>query len=155
LKSFAATLSVPQETKAEQSIPVSGYAQVGISGLTKVQVWIAPSDEDWPSEDKYFAKAPWTDAEILAPPREWGGELPEGKIPADTLGFDAGGAPRTWPMRLAKAHWAVLLPGLPAGEYTLRCRTIDEKGIAQPLPRPFRKSGYAAIETVTVKVVAA
>jgi len=40
-----------------------------------------------------------------------------------------------------------------AGEYTLRSRTIDEKGIAQPMPRPFRKSGHAAIEekSVTVK----
>lgn len=154
LKSFAATLSVAKETQAGQPIPISGYAQVGLSGLTKVQVWIAPSDVDWPAEDKHFTTAPWTDAEILGPPREWGGELPEGKIPADTLGFDAAGTPRTWPMRLAKVHWAALLPGLAAGEYTLRCRTIDEKGIAQPMPRPFRKSGHAAIETVTVKVTA-
>ena len=154
LKSFAATLSVAKETQAGQPIPISGYAQVGLSGLTKVQVWIAPGDVDWPAEDKHFTTAPWTDAEILGPPREWGGELPEGKIPADTLGFDAAGTPRTWPMRLAKVHWAALLPGLAAGEYTLRCRTIDEKGIAQPMPRPFRKSGHAAIETVTVKVTA-
>jgi hypothetical protein len=46
----------------------------------------------------------------------------------------------------------VLLPGLPAGEYLLRSRTIDEKGIAQPLPRPYRKSGHSAIETVNVTV---
>ena len=104
LKSFAATLSVAKETQAGQPIPISGYAQVGLSGLTKVQVWIAPSDVDWPAEDKHFTTAPWTDAEILGPPREWGGELPEGKIPADTLGFDAAGTPRTWPMRLAKVQ---------------------------------------------------
>jgi hypothetical protein len=55
-------------------------------------------------------------------------------------------------MRLAKVHWAVLLPGVPAGEYTLRSRTVDEKGHAQPLPRPFQKSGHAALEAVTVKV---
>ena len=53
---------------------------------------------------------------------------------------------------MAKVHWAALLPGVAAGEYTLRCRTIDEKGIAQPLPRPFRKSGHAAIEEKTVMV---
>ena len=70
----------------------------------------------------------------------------------DTIGFDADGRPQTWPMRLAKVHWAMLLPGLPAGEYTLRSRTVDEKGIAQPMPRPFRKSGHAAIEAVSVKV---
>jgi DMSO/TMAO reductase YedYZ molybdopterin-dependent catalytic subunit len=154
LKSFAATLSFPAEAKAGQPIPVTGYAQIGISGLSKVQVWIAPSGEDWPADDKYFAKAPWTDTEILPPPQRWGGELPDDRIPEGTLGFDASGRPRTWPMRLAKAHWAVLLPGLSAGEYTLRCRTVDEKGIAQPMPRPFRKSGHAAIESVSIKVKA-
>ena len=45
-----------------------------------------------------------------------------------------------------------VLEGLPAGEYTLRSRAVDEKGHGQPLPRPFRKSGHAAIETVTIKV---
>src|SRR5258707_357275 len=76
-----------------------------------------------------------------------GGDLPDGKIPEGPLGFDPEtGQPRAWPMRLAKIHWAALLPGLPAGEYTLRCRTIDGKGIAQPLPRPFRNSGHSEIE---------
>ena len=55
-------------------------------------------------------------------------------------------------MRLGKVHWAALAARLPAGEYTLRCRTVDEKGIAQPMPRPFRKSGYAVIEEVKVVV---
>jgi hypothetical protein len=55
-------------------------------------------------------------------------------------------------MRLAKVHWAILLPPLAKGEYTLRCRTVDEKGIAQPLPRPFRKSGHAALESVNISV---
>ncbi|HVC99127.1 MAG TPA: molybdopterin-dependent oxidoreductase [Pirellulales bacterium] len=155
LKSFAATLSVPREVKAGASIPVTGYAQVGISGLSKVQVWIASNSEEWPAEDKFFATAPWTDAPILPPPKQWGGELPEGKVPEGTMGFDpATGRPRTWPMRLSKVHWAALLAGQRAGEYTLRCRTIDEKGIAQPLPRPFRKSGHSAIEAVPVTVTA-
>jgi hypothetical protein len=55
-------------------------------------------------------------------------------------------------MRLTKAHWAALLPGLPAGQYTLRCRTIDANGIAQPMPRPMRKSGRAAIAEVAFTV---
>ena len=152
LKSFAATLSYPAEIAAGKPIPVTGYAQVGISGLSKVQVWITPDMPTWPTDDKHFATAPWIDAEILGPPKTWGGELPNDKIPEKTLGFDAPGRPRTWPMRLGKAHWAALLPGLPAGDYTLRSRTIDEKGIAQPLPRPFRKSGHAAIESVSIRV---
>jgi hypothetical protein len=44
------------------------------------------------------------------------------------------------------------MPGLPTGAYVFRCRTIDEKGNAQPLPRPFRKSGRAHIESVAITV---
>ncbi|RLT10103.1 MAG: hypothetical protein DWI21_04910 [Planctomycetota bacterium] len=151
LKTWAATLSVPKEVAANQPIPVTGYAQVGISGLSKVQVWICPKDKE-PEGDPNFTTAKWTDATILAPPKVWGGDLPDGKIPADTLGFEADGRPKTWPMRLSKIHWAALLPALPAGEYRLRSRTVDEKGHAQPMPRPFRKSGHAAIEQVSLIV---
>jgi DMSO/TMAO reductase YedYZ molybdopterin-dependent catalytic subunit len=152
LKTFAATLSVPREVPAGRPIPVTGFAQCGISGLSKVQVWIAPGAEEWPAADPYFATAPWTDAEILPPPAKWGGELPGGQIPAGTSGFDADGRPQTWPMRLTRVHWAALLPGLPAGQYVLRCRAVDEKGIAQPMPRPFQKSGFCAIAPVDVTV---
>jgi DMSO/TMAO reductase YedYZ molybdopterin-dependent catalytic subunit len=153
LKTFAATLSFPARVQPNESIPITGYAQVGISGLTKVQYWIHDNRQPYDTADRNFAKAPWTDAEILAPPRAWGGGLPDGVIPQGTLGFTQDtGQPLKWPLRLAKVHWAVLAPGLPAGDYTLRSRTIDEKGIAQPLPRPFRKSGHAAIEEVAIKV---
>jgi len=152
LKTFAATLSVPHQVKPGQSIPVTGYAQVGMSGLSKVQVSIEPSESERPKEDKYFANAPWTDAQILPPPKHWGA-VPDGRIPSGTFGFDlVTGEPRTWPMRLAKAHWAALLPGVPAGSYSLRSRSIDEKGVPQPMPRPFAKSGHAAIEAVEITV---
>jgi len=154
LKTFAATLSVPSTVKPQQPIAVTGYAQVGTSGLSKVQAWIQSNDSEQSSGDPYFTTAPWRDAEILPPPKHWGA-LPEGKIPAHTLGFEPlTGQPRQWPMRLTKVHWAILLPGLPAGAYTLRCRTIDEKGQAQPMPRPFQKSGHAAIESVELTVKA-
>ncbi len=152
LKTFAATLSLPRKLKPGTPIPVTGYAQVGVSGLTKVQVWIHPNATELPANDRYFATAPWVDAQILPPPKHWGG-VPEGKIPANTLGFDpVTGQPKAWPMRLAKIHWVALLPGLPAGDYTFRCRTLDEQGVAQPLPRPFQKSGHAAIESVEIAV---
>ncbi len=151
LKSFAATIDPPHEIPSERPIPITGYAQIGISGVSKVQVWITPSATNWPKDDEHFTKAPWSDAEILPPPERWE-NLPENRIPPDTLGFDAAGRPRTWPLRFAKIYWAALLPGMPAGEYTLRCRTIDERGIAQPMPRPFRKSGNAMIEKVTIQV---
>ena len=153
LKSFAATLLVPGKIKAGDAIPVTGYAQVGIGGLSKVQVWLHPDDKELPAGDPHFTSAPWRDAQILSPPKAWGGELPDAKIPAGTLGFDpATGQPRNWPMRLCKVHWAALLPGAPVGKYTLRSRTIDERGHAQPMPRPFRKSGHAAIEEIAINV---
>jgi DMSO/TMAO reductase YedYZ molybdopterin-dependent catalytic subunit len=155
LKTWAGTLFVPRQVKRGERLPVTGYAQVGISGLSKVQVWVHPSDKEWPADDPYFTRAPWQDARILPPPQRWGGGLEGDAIPRGTIGFDPEtGRPRTWPMRLGKAHWAVLLPGLEPGEYTLRCRTVDEKGHAQPMPRPFRKSGHCAIEAVKITVSA-
>jgi DMSO/TMAO reductase YedYZ molybdopterin-dependent catalytic subunit len=153
LKTFAATLSVPDRVRANTPIPVTGYAQVGLGGLAKVQTWVQRAESPWPADDPWFTRAPWVDAQILPPPRAWGGNLPGGAIPPETAGFDpATGRPRTWPMRLCKAHWAALLPGLPPGDYTLRCRTVDEKGQAQPLPRPFRKSGHCEIQTIQLTV---
>jgi DMSO/TMAO reductase YedYZ molybdopterin-dependent catalytic subunit len=152
LKTFAATLQVPEAAKPMAPIPITGYAQVGISGLSKVQVWVQPKGKEWPAEDPHFTTAPWVDATILGRPTKWGGKLPKDAIPEGTMGFDKTGQPRAWPMKLAKAHWAVLLPGLPEGEYTLRCRSIDAKGKAQPMPRPFKKSGRAEIEAVKLIV---
>jgi DMSO/TMAO reductase YedYZ molybdopterin-dependent catalytic subunit len=153
LKSFAATLEAPGKVPSGRPIPLTGYAQVGIGGLSKVQVWIEPDGQERPPDDPYFAKAPWRDAQILSWPKTWGGELPDDKIPPSTHGFDsATGQPQRWPMRLTKVHWAVLLPGLPAGKYILRCRAVDDQGHGQPMPRPFRKSGHAAIEQVAIAV---
>lgn len=152
LKTFAATFSVPRKVKPGQPIPVTGYAQVGISGLSKVQVWLESNASQRAGAGKYFADAPWTDAQILPPPKHWG-DLPDGQVPPGTLGFhDATGQPGAWPMRLAKIHRAALLPGVPAGDYTLRCRTIDAKGVAQPMPRPFTKSGHSGIESIEIAV---
>lgn len=154
LKTFAATLSFPETIKPNDPIPVTGYAQVGLLGLSKVQVWIESKANDRPSGDPYFTKAPWVDTEILLPPNHWGA-APDGEILTGTLGFDpATGKPHTWPIRLTKVHWAALLPGLPTGEYTLRSRTIDEKGNAQPMPNPFQKSGHSSIESVDISVKA-
>ena len=145
MKTFAATLSIPRTIKAGEAIAVTGYAQVGISGLSKVQVSL---------ESATAVKTVnniWKDAELLSAPARWTGLMGETILPG-THGFDATGKPQSWPMRLTNAHWATVLPGVPAGEYTFRCRTIDAQGIAQPLPRPFRNSGHAKIETVTVSV---
>jgi len=153
LKTFCATLSLPASVKPHEPIPVTGYAQVGISGLTNVQVWIHNDQQELAAGDRYYTQAPWRNAEILPPPKIWGGDIADNRIPGLTMGFDpASGKPTSWPIRLSMVHWAAVLPGLPEGEYTFRCRTIDDKGIAQPLPRPFRKSGHAAIEELPLVV---
>ena len=151
LKTFSATLAIPRIVKPGERIPVSGYAQVGISGLSKVQVSIESKSVPRPADDPYFTKATWVDAELLPPPKQWS-TLKEGKIHAHTHGFDAAGKPKSWPMRLTNAHWAAVLPGLPIGEYTFHSRTIDVNGAAQPMPRPFRKSGFSKIESIAVEV---
>lgn len=155
LKTYASTLSFPKKVKPNQPIPITGYAQSGTAGLAKVQVWMQKNGESLPKEDRYFTTAPWVDAEILSAPdvHQWGGDLPDNKFPPHTMGFDnQTGKPHEWPMRLMKAHWAILMPGLPAGKYTLRCRSIDANGKAQPMPRPFRKSGHVAIERKDIVV---
>lgn len=153
MKTFAQIMLKPEEIKAGEPIPITGYAQVGISGLEKVQTLIQPQDKQRPAGDPYFTKADWTDAHILPPPQTWGGDLPDGKLPANIHQFNTeSGDPNSWPLRLTMAHWATVLPSLPAGKYTFRCRTIDSKGHAQPMPRPFRKSGRNKIEAVEIEV---
>lgn len=153
LKTFAATINPPTMVAANQPFPITGYAQVGVAGLTKVQVWVHEDGPEWPADDRYFLQAPWIDADILPFQPMVGGGLPDGRIPPGTMGFnEQTGEPSSWPMLLSHVHWARMHPGLPEGDYVLRCRTIDAKGQPQPMPRPFQKSGHAAIEQVAFKV---
>jgi hypothetical protein len=124
-----------------------------MSGLSNVQYWLCPHDEPPAEEDPYFTKAKWEDAAVLPPPNRWGGGLPEGKLPPVPRQIDpATGRPRRWPLRNTLVHWAVLLRIERPGVYDLRCRTIDANGTAQPMPRPFPKSGHNAIQKVQVLV---
>ena len=151
LKTFAASLVVPKESQSNMPIAFSGYAQVGVSGLSKIQVLIEPVASMTKDEDGLFKSAPWMDAELLEAPTKWNA-LEGGVVPKDTFGFDATGKPIRWPMRFCNAHWVYTHAGLPAGDYVFRCRSIDANGVAQPMPRPFRKSGFAAIESIEFKV---
>ena len=153
MKTCARFIRVPQESTAGQPMAVTGLAQVGMSGLSKVQYCLAPQDAEWPQDDPYFTQADWLDVEILPPPEDWGGGLPEGKLPPDVLQIDpATGKPKSWPLRGTIVHWAALLTDIPPGRHDLRCRTIDANGIAQPMPRPFLKSGHNAIQTLPMVV---
>src|SRR5205085_1707554 len=58
MKTFARFLTYPSEGKAGNPIPITGVAQVGISGLSKVQVWLHPQSTPLPPGDPTFTKAP-------------------------------------------------------------------------------------------------
>jgi DMSO/TMAO reductase YedYZ molybdopterin-dependent catalytic subunit len=160
IKTCARFIHTPKKATAGQAIPITGLAQVGMSGLSKVQYWLSPQGESLAENDPYFTKAQWQDADILPPPEHWGGNLPDEKLPSIPRQFDAAGKPLRWPIPNTIVHWAVLLripnAGKPAtrtaGKYDLRCRTIDANSVAQPMPRPFPKSGHNAIQKVQIVV---
>jgi DMSO/TMAO reductase YedYZ molybdopterin-dependent catalytic subunit len=155
MKTKARFINAPKEIPAGKPAAITGLALIGISGIAKVQYCAHANQEPWPADDPYWTKADWKDAAILPPPADWGGGLPGGKLPANTSQMDpTKGTPQQWPMRFTVAHWAALLPGLPAGSYDLCCRTIDGNGIAQPLPRPLLRTGANAIHRVTLMVKA-
>jgi DMSO/TMAO reductase YedYZ molybdopterin-dependent catalytic subunit len=153
LKTSARFIHTPKTMKAGQRVPITGVAEVGMSGLSKVQYWLCPQDESLPKDDPYFTKAEWKDADILPAPKNWGGGLPDGKLPSIPRQFDPdSGKPHRWPIPNTIAHWAALLKAERPGQYDLRCRTIDANGIAQPMPRPFPKSGNNTIRSVKITV---
>jgi hypothetical protein len=151
IKTCARFIHTPKTMKPGRPAAVTGVAQVGISGLSKVQYWLHRQGKPLPDDDAYFTKAKWEDADILPPPKRWGGGLPDGRLPDVPSQIDpATDKPYTWPMRYAFAHWATLIKVDKPGAYELRCRTIDANGVAQPMPRPFPKSGHNAIQMVKV-----
>jgi hypothetical protein len=155
LKTRARFINAPKETPASAPVALTGMAQVGISGLAKVQYAVHSQANPWPADGPDWDTVDWKNAAILPPPADWGGGLPGGKLPAGTTGMDLKtGKPREWPMRYTLVHWAALVPGLAAGSYDVCCRTIDLNGIAQPMPRPFLRTGVTAIHRVTLAVKA-
>jgi hypothetical protein len=150
VKTTARFIKVPEKVKTGESFAVTGLAQVGASGLQKVQYRLKPADQTLPENDPYFAGAGWQDAIILQPPEKWGSDLPDGKLPP-VMQFDqVSGKPMTWPITNTIIHWAAICKLSSAGEYEIRCRTIDSNGIAQPMPRPFGRSGVNMIEAAKI-----
>jgi hypothetical protein len=153
LKTFARFAELPDQIKAGQPLIIHGNAQVGISGLTKVQYWLSKTGEPLPADDPYFTKAPWRDAQIAPfdPDAIKGfahARLHPGQFDPKTR------RPRQWPLPFTLCRWTAEPRRLAAGDYELRCRTLDQGGYAQPMPRPFPKSGRNQIQMVKLKVVA-
>ncbi len=146
LKTRALIVESPDSVAADAPFAVSGQAQVGVGGLAKVQWWAQPQDQAWAASDEYFAAAPWQDARILPWQDDWLDGVETGALhPAQ---FDATTVrPREWPLRYTLCRWVAVVPGIKPGKYDLRCRSIDVAGNAQPLPRPYGKSGRSEIDT--------
>ena len=153
LKTFARFGTLPERIPAGEPLTIQGNAQVGVSGLAKVQFWLRPSDLPLPANDPSLTQAPWQDARIVP----FDAEVIKGFHAArlHPAQFDpATQEPRTWPLRHTLCRWTTEPRRLTPGNYELRCRTIDLAGHAQPMPRPFPKSGRNQIQTVKLEVVA-
>ncbi len=72
MKTFAATLAYPDVAKKGESIPLSGYAQVGIAGLSKVQILVSPEDDEPPDDDPYLQAQDATSRSCRRPPPKTG-----------------------------------------------------------------------------------
>ena len=152
LKTRARFINEPKEIPSGKPAALTGMAQIGISGLKKVQYCVNSQQNPWPADDPYRLDADWKDAAILPPPENWGGELPGGKLPPTSQTDPATGKPLQWPLPFTIVHWAAMLPGLQPGSYDLCCRTIDGNGIAQPLPRTLPRTGFNTLHIVTLAV---
>ena len=152
IKTCARFIHTPEKVRKGEPFAITGLAQVGSSGLNKVQYRIHPSGDPIPAEDSRYTGGEWRDAIILQPPLNWGSDLPDGKLP-DAMQFDsATGQPLSWPLPNTIVHWAAKTEINLPGHYEIRCRTIDANGIAQPLPRPFGRSGINRIEVAGIEV---
>jgi DMSO/TMAO reductase YedYZ molybdopterin-dependent catalytic subunit len=144
MKTFARFIDPPSSVAAGSAFELNGIAQVGVSGLSQVQTWVRSKDDStWSAEDDpYCTTGNWRDAEILGPPDD-----------LEALGLTSKWQREQWPLRYTFVRWRASLDGLPPGDYELRCRSIDLNGIAQPMPRPFPKSGRAEIQRVPLQVL--
>ena len=152
LKTLARFRDFKDKIKASDPLTIHGNAQVGISGLAKVQYWILKEGEPVPPEsDPYLTTAPWQDAQIVPFDdevlKDYAG------APLHPVQFDPGTRkPRQWPLRYTLCRWTTEPRHLAPGKYEVSCRTIDVNGYAQPMPRPFGKSGKNAIQHRTIEV---
>ena len=93
MKTFARFSRLPDSVRAGEPIEVSGLAQVGVSGLARVQCSLSPAADD-------ESQADWQDATILGPPEQWGGGVARCRrlrcSSTSTAGHDTGRCATRW-----------------------------------------------------------
>jgi DMSO/TMAO reductase YedYZ molybdopterin-dependent catalytic subunit len=149
LKTAAYVDSGPESFPAGQAIVVTGTVMSGLSGLKRVEYWLRADAGGDPlrDDDPAWATAKWQACTLAPPPKDWGGTLPNGVLPAGVWGFDAKtGQPREWPLRYSWGLWSATLRDLRPGIYEFRARAVDLNDFAQPEPRPYPKSGRNEIQ---------
>ncbi|MCI0642546.1 MAG: molybdopterin-dependent oxidoreductase [Gemmataceae bacterium] len=149
LKTAAYLDAGPQKVRAGAPIEFTGTAMVGWSGLKRVEYWLrsaAGQHGQLAGDDPAWRTARWQPCRIEPPPRDWGGNLPDGVMPKEVWGFDPKtGRPKEWPLRFSVALWSASMRDVKPGAYEFRVRTVDQNDFAQPEPRPYPKSGRNAI----------
>ena len=150
LKTAAYVDAGPEQVQAGQPVVVTGNVMVGLSGLKRVEYWLRSDVQNLGplrDDDPAWAAARWQPCTIEPAPKDWGGTLPNGVLPANVWGFDPKtGQPREWPLRYSWGLWSVTLRDLRPGTYEARARSVDLNDFAQPEPRPYQKSGRNEVQ---------
>ena len=150
LKTAAYVDAGPEQVQAGQPVVVTGNVMVGLSGLKRVEYWLRSDVQNLGplrDDDPAWATARWQPCTIEPAPKDWGGTLPNGVLPANVWGFDPKtGQPREWPLRYSWGLWSVTLRDLRPGTYEARARSVDLNDFAQPEPRPYQKSGRNEVQ---------
>ena len=118
-----------------------GIAQVGVSGLAKVQYWLHPAGEPLPRRRPALHARRLARRRDPAAARRLGRRAARRRLARHAAPVRPGtGPPRQWPLRYTVAHWAAELPALRARRATTcaagpSTRTASPSRCPAPSPR--------------------
>ena len=146
LKTAAYLDELPAKIPAGQAVQLSGQVISGLSGLKRVEYCLRREESNPGTSGEETER--WVEGRLEDPPAQWKSILPAGVSPREILGFDSRtGKPAAWPLRYSMISWSATLKRLAPGKYSVRARSVDLNGFAQPDPRPNQKAGINALDT--------
>ena len=105
------------------------------------------------ADDPYFITAPWVDATLLPAPTNSDALPAEGKFRRTRTALMPPACRNPGLFGLRMLIGPRYCPACPsANTRSVAGRSTRSGQLAQPMPRPFKKSGHAAIESVIIKV---